>query len=72
MTKDREIALEQALMSVVGAAAELGMDLKALSEKANLLTMDHSPYRRVDHPYVTTACGEIGAAVAQVLQIRRH
>ncbi|WP_404943571.1 hypothetical protein R1Y13_11030 [Pseudomonas sp. NY8938] len=63
---DREIALEQALIGVLGAAHELGYPVEALGQKANLLLIDHSKYRQVDHPHNTRACDEITRALELV------
>ena len=70
MATDREIALEQALIAVIAAAEEAGSDAQELLSRAHGLIMGHSPYRQVDHPYVTMACQEISEAHAAVLTRR--
>lgn len=67
MASDREIALEQALVAVLGAARERGIDLEDLSSKAKHLVLDHSKYRRVDHPHVTNACNAIDELLGVVI-----
>lgn len=62
MTK-REIELEQALIAVIGAIREEQADLERIAIRADMLLLDHSPYRIVDHPYVTGALTEIEKAV---------
>lgn len=63
---DREIALEQALIGVLGAAQELSYDVERLGQKANGLLLDNSKYRQVDHPHNTRACDEITRALELV------
>lgn len=67
MASDREIALEQALVAVLGAARERGIDLEDLSSKAKHLVLDHSKYRQVDHPHVTNACNAIDELLGVVI-----
>lgn len=67
MATDREIALEQALIAVIAAVEATGGDAQGLLNSAHGLIMGHSPYRQVEHPYVTMACQEISEAHAEVL-----
>ena len=69
MPTDREIALEQALVAVIAAAEAGGADAQELLSSAHGLIMGHSPFRRVEHPYVTMACQEISDAHAEALTI---
>lgn len=66
MSTDREIALEQALIAVLGAAKQAGVDVAALSNNAKGLVLSHSEYRQVEHPHVSNACEEIDVAALQV------
>ncbi|MDT4890218.1 hypothetical protein FQZ97_1270330 [compost metagenome] len=66
MATEREIALDQALVAVLGAAQDLGFNLTELTQKANILVIDHSKYRRVEHPHVTNACNAIASALEEV------
>ncbi|MBC3964315.1 MULTISPECIES: hypothetical protein [Pseudomonas] len=70
MSKEREIALEQALIAVIGAAESKGINTKDLLDHATALILGHSPYRRVDHPYVDMACKEISDAHATALTLK--
>lgn len=63
---DREIALEQALIVVLGAVQDLSLGVDEVAQKANGLVIDNSKYRHVGHPHVTNACNEIDAALASV------
>lgn len=56
---NREIALEQALVAVVGAYRTKGGDVSKLLQDAQGLILGHSEYRIVEHPHVTQACIEI-------------
>lgn len=66
MTTDREIALEQALVAVLGAAQDLNLNLVDISQKAKTLILDNSKYRQAEHPHVTNAWNEVEAAVVSV------
>ncbi|PAA01222.1 hypothetical protein [Pseudomonas fragi] len=66
MATDREIALEQALVAVLGAAQDLDLDLVKISIKAKSLILDNSKYRQAEHPHATNAWNEVEAAVASV------
>ncbi|OAE15501.1 hypothetical protein A2T76_17695 [Pseudomonas brenneri] len=70
MNKDREVALEQALIAVIAAAEQGGVDVQALLNSASALIIGHSPFRRVEHPHVTMACQEISEAHATVLTLK--
>lgn len=72
MSEEREIPLRQALLSVIAAAEELGYDVERITEKARAQILGDSHYRQVDHPYVALACGEIDAAHALALQLKRE
>lgn len=63
-TESREVALEQALIAVIGAYRNAGGDLKKLTQEAQSLILGQSEYRVVDHPYVTLACTEIEKAAS--------
>lgn len=65
MTSDREIALEQALVAVLGAALVNGVDDKALLDRAMGLILGNGKFRTVDHPYVTMAAQAISDAHAR-------
>lgn len=69
MPTDREIALEQALVAVIAAAEAEGVNTQELLSSAHGLIIGHSPFRRVEHPYVTMACQEISDAHAEALTI---
>ncbi|MFJ7312906.1 hypothetical protein ACIQVE_09070 [Pseudomonas sp. NPDC098747] len=66
MATDREIALEQALIAVLGAAQDLNLDLVEISLKAKNLIIDNTRYRQVGHPHVTNAWNEVESAVVSV------
>ncbi len=69
MSTQREIALQQALVSVIAAAGESGLDLTSLVKMANAQILSDSHYRQVDHPYITMACDEINRAHLLVLDL---
>ncbi|EKZ6404628.1 hypothetical protein PGO40_00885 [Klebsiella aerogenes] len=60
---NREIALEQALIAVIGAIREEGADLERIAVRADMLLLDNSPYRIVEHPHVANALTEIEKAI---------
>ena len=66
MHTDREIALEQALVAVLGAAQDLDLDLVKISQAAKTLILDNSKYRQAGHPHITNAWNEVEAAVMVV------
>lgn len=67
MTTDREIALEQALIAVIGAAKHKGWDDKALTEHATALLLGNNQLRHVGHPHVSNAIKEISEAHNEAL-----
>lgn len=67
MATDREIALEQALVVVLGAAKRRGLDGEDLVNHATALLLGGNPLRYVDHPYVSMAVKEISDAHAKAL-----
>lgn len=67
MIRDREIMLEQALIGVIAAAQELGVNLTALPMAASkVLQPPASPYRVTDHPHPANAISAISHAVQEV------
>ena len=69
MVTDREIALEQALVAVIGAARFDGDDEGALVDRASPLLLGNHMLRRVEHPHVDAAIAEIRKAHAEVVKI---
>lgn len=69
MTTDREIALEQALIAVIGAAKSRGHDEKDLVDHASALLLGNNILRRVEHPHVGNAIRELSDAHAEVLTV---
>lgn len=55
MITDREVALEQALVAIIGAAIASGLDVKALLDDAAAGLLGNAPYRWVGHPHVSNA-----------------
>ncbi|WP_439884464.1 hypothetical protein ACTACK_18045 [Pseudomonas syringae] len=70
MSSEREIALKQALLAVLGAAKEEGFDVNRLIERSTELLIDNSKYRQVDHPYSDAAILEINLAYADLIAIQ--
>ncbi|KTB99488.1 MULTISPECIES: hypothetical protein [Pseudomonas syringae group] len=68
MGTDREIALDQALVAVLGAAQELGLDLVQISHKTKSLIIDNSKYRQTEHPHISNAWQEVEKALVSVRQ----
>jgi hypothetical protein len=66
---DREIALEQALVIVIGAAKSRGYDDKDLVDHAAAMLLGNNVLRRVEHPHVDAAIREISDAHAEVLSV---
>ncbi|AIJ10543.1 MULTISPECIES: hypothetical protein [Edwardsiella] len=60
---DREIALNQALIAVIGAVRESSDDFDRIVQRAESLLIDNSTYRIVEHPHVNNALTEIKKAV---------
>ncbi|RVD76826.1 MULTISPECIES: hypothetical protein [Pseudomonas] len=69
MATDREIALEQALVMVIGAAKSRGYDDKDLVDHAVAMLLGNNVLRRVEHPHVDDAIREISGAHAEVLSV---
>lgn len=67
MATNREVALEQALVAVIGAAKFDGLDEKNLVERATALLLGGNALRVVDHPHVSDAIREISEAHAEAL-----
>ena len=67
MTTDREIALEQALVAIIGAAIASGLDAKSLLDNAAAGLLGNAPYRWVGHPHVSNAIQVMSDAHAQAL-----
>ncbi|MFV0934582.1 hypothetical protein [Pseudomonas jessenii] len=55
MVTDREIALEQALVAIIGVAIVRGLDVKALLDDAATGLLGNASYRWVGHPHVSNA-----------------
>ncbi|MDU8454861.1 hypothetical protein [Pseudomonas syringae group sp. J254-4] len=68
MGTDREIALDQALVAVLGAAQDLGLDLVQITQKAKVLILDNSKYRQTEHPHISNAWQEVEKALVSVRQ----
>ncbi|VVO29663.1 hypothetical protein [Pseudomonas fluorescens] len=64
------MALEQALIAVLGAAESKGLNVKDLLGHASALVLGHSPYRIVDDPYVDMALKAIIDAHAKALTLK--
>lgn len=69
MATDREIALEQALVMVIGAAKSRGYDDKDLVDHAVAMLLGNNVLRRVEHPHADDAIREISGAHAEVLSV---
>ncbi|WP_286912152.1 MULTISPECIES: hypothetical protein [unclassified Pseudomonas] len=69
MATDREIALEQALVAVLGATQDLNLNLVDISQKAKSLILDSSKYRQAEHPHVSNAWNEVESAVVKVRKL---
>lgn len=67
MATDREIALEQALVAVIGAAKFDGLDEKNIVDRATALLLGGNSLRNVEHPHVSNAIREISNAHAEAL-----
>lgn len=68
MATDREIALEQALVAVIGAAKHRGLDDKDLVDHACALLLGNI-IRSVGHSHVSNAILEVGKAHTEVLTV---
>jgi shikimate kinase len=71
MNKRREIALEQALIALLGAAKNKGVSVQGLIDDATALVLDNSKYRQVENPNVALAITEMRDAYQQVLEAER-
>ncbi|BDU09941.1 hypothetical protein PRtIB026_A37770 [Pseudomonas sp. RtIB026] len=67
MATVREIALEQALIAVIGAAKVEGHDEKQVVDRAVALLLGNNVLRTVDHPHMDNAVKEISDAHAEAL-----
>lgn len=67
MATVREIALEQALIAVIGAAKVEGHDEKQVVDRAIALLLGNNLLRSVGHPHVDNAAKEISDAHAEAL-----
>ncbi|MNF71335.1 hypothetical protein D3C84_532830 [compost metagenome] len=67
MVTDREIALEQALVAIIGAAIDSGLDVKSLMDNATAGLLGNASYRWVGHPHVSNALQVMIVAHAQAL-----
>lgn len=67
MITDREVALEQALVAIIGAAIASGLDVKTLLDNAAAGLLGNAPYRWVGHPHVSNAIQLMNDAHAQAL-----
>ncbi|CAG8866820.1 MULTISPECIES: hypothetical protein [Pseudomonas] len=67
MVTDREIALEQALVAIIGAAIASGLDVKSLMDNAAAGLLGNASYRWVGHPHVSNALQVMIVAHAQAL-----
>jgi hypothetical protein len=67
MITDREVALEQALVAIIGAAVASGLDVKKLMNTAATGLLDNASYRWVGHPHVSNAIQLMSDAHAQVV-----
>lgn len=55
MITDREVALEQALVAIIGAAIASGLDVKTLMDDAAAGLLGNASYRWVGYPHVSNA-----------------
>lgn len=62
MATDREIALEQALVALLGSAMAEGVSDNPLVARGMTLILDNSKFRITEHPHVTQAVQELSAA----------
>jgi hypothetical protein len=67
MVTDREIALEQALVAIIGEAIASGLDVKSLMDNAAAGLLGSASYRWVGHPHVSNALQVMIDAHAQAL-----
>lgn len=69
MATNREIALEQALVAVIGAARSRNIDADDLTSHATALLLGNNFIRWVGHPHVAHAIKEISDAHAMALSL---
>ena len=66
MVTDREIALEQALVAILGAAIASGLDVKSLMDNATAGLLENASYRWAQHPHESNAIQVMNDAYDQV------
>lgn len=71
MITDREVALEQALVAIIGAAIASGLDVKTLLDNATAGLLGNAPYRWVGHPHVSNAIQVMNKAHEMALTAAR-
>lgn len=71
MATDREVALEQALVALIGAAKNKGLDERALVEHAAALLLGNNQIRYVEHPHVSNAVQALSDAHTEALVLMR-
>lgn len=69
MITDREVALEQALVAIIGAAIASGLDVKTLLDDAAAGLLGNATYRWVGHPHVANAIQVMNKAHEMALSI---
>ncbi|MEX5537936.1 MULTISPECIES: hypothetical protein [Pseudomonas syringae group] len=69
MATNREMALQQALVVLIGAAYSRALNVEDLLNHSATLLLGNNMLRRVDHPHVDDAIREISNAHAEVLTI---
>ncbi len=69
MATEKEIALEQALVALIGAVRLQNLEDKALIDQATTLLIDNSVYRWVGHPHVENAAAALSEAHATALSL---
>ena len=71
MITDREVALEQALVAIIGAAIASGLDVKTLQDNAAAGLLGNAPYLCVGHPHVSNAIQVMSKAHEMALAAAR-
>ncbi|SDH75246.1 hypothetical protein SAMN05216588_10758 [Pseudomonas flavescens] len=66
MATQSEMALEQAMLAVLGACIDLGYDVDKLTRQAQVLVLDNSKYNYVEQPQATTPHEAIERALSTV------
>lgn len=69
MASNNEIALEQALVALIGAICTKKLDDKALIDHATALLLGNSTFRWVGHPHVEHAISALSSAHAKALEL---